>query len=277
MSGSTRAPGANGQPSAGAPAAATPQGDPAHRGSLSPAASPITRVSAPIRQQVIEAVRTAVVNGNYEPGQRIVEQTLCTQLGVSRSVIRESLRYLEAKGLIRNVPGVGPTVRTLSLDEAKGIYEVRAAMEALAAELFAGRASQAQVDDLRQSVSNLPDPTATTIDEFIQAKSKFYAVLIGGSGNSLIAEVLETLNVRISQLRRMTLKAPERLSQSREELDAIMAAIERRDRREAARLTRQHVENAAATVGIRVGSEQTGEELLTVHVDRENTDEATTV
>lgn len=275
MSGSVRGPAASGQASA-AVAAAHP-GDRSDRDSRGPVASPITRVSAPIRQQVIEAVRSAVVNGNYEPGQRIVEQTLCTQLGVSRSVIRESLRYLEAKGLIRNVPGVGPTVRTLSLDEAKGIYEVRAAMEALAAELFAGRASQSQVDELRRSVSNLPDPTTTTIDEFIQAKSKFYAILISGSGNPLIAEVLETLNVRISQLRRMTLKAPDRPKQSHEELDAIVEAIERRDSKEAARLTRQHVENAAATAGIQVGSEQSGEELLTVRVDREDADEATTV
>ena len=81
-------------------------------------------------------IMEAIEAGVYKPGDRLVERDLCTQLGVSRTIVREVLRHLESEGLVANpVNNKGPMVARLELDEARQIYEIRAALEGMAARL----------------------------------------------------------------------------------------------------------------------------------------------
>ena len=72
-----------------------------------PAVPPIRRSAAPLRHEVLEAVRAAIVDGRLAPGARLIERELIAMLGVSRTVIREALRQLEAEGLVDVVPNRG--------------------------------------------------------------------------------------------------------------------------------------------------------------------------
>uniref|UniRef100_UPI0035161B75 GntR family transcriptional regulator n=1 Tax=Cognatishimia sp. TaxID=2211648 RepID=UPI0035161B75 len=72
--------------------------------------------------------------GFFQPGQRLVERPLCDQLGVSRTVIRETMRYLEAEGLVDILPGRGPIVAKISREDARQIYDIRRMLETSAAE-----------------------------------------------------------------------------------------------------------------------------------------------
>ena len=79
----------------------------------------IKRRTTTLRQQVLEALRNAILDFQFKPGDRLVERELCEMTGVSRTSVREALRHLESEGLVENVPNKGPTVATLTVEDAR--------------------------------------------------------------------------------------------------------------------------------------------------------------
>ena len=90
----------------------------------------VPREEMSLRQRTSEALRTAILDGVFSPGQKLLERELCENLGVSRPLLRESLQHLQAEGLITIVPHKGPEVTNITRDEVKDIYEVRASLSA---------------------------------------------------------------------------------------------------------------------------------------------------
>src|SRR4051812_46590318 len=81
-------------------------------------AEPMGRIAAPLREQVIAALRQAILDFHLKPGQRLVERELIEQLGVSRTTVREALRELTSEGLVTVVPQKGAVVATPTLEDA---------------------------------------------------------------------------------------------------------------------------------------------------------------
>src|SRR5690349_13762377 len=101
----------------------------------------VVRHAATLRLQVEEKLRNAIAAGRFKPGERLVERDLCARLDVSRALIREALRQLEAEGLIVAVPHRGPVVASITVEEARQIYAVRALLEGFAGRGFVGHAT----------------------------------------------------------------------------------------------------------------------------------------
>lgn len=207
----------------------------------------VERVAAPLRQSVTESIRYAIATGRFKAGERLPERELCEMTGVSRTLIREALRQLESEGLIDVVPHRGPVVARLSVEQARGIYQVRILLEGLACQLFAENASDPQRAALAQAFDRLrtsfesADPMAR-----LQAKNQFYDVLIDGSGNAALGQSLRLLNARIMLLRATSLQAPGRSRESLRELGDLMEALASRDGERARLAAVRHVESAAA-------------------------------
>lgn len=213
---------------------------------MSDASMKIDTVAAPVRRQVAAAIRSAIVSGRFKPGARLVEKELCQLTGVSRPSIREALRELEAEGLINTIPNRGPVVALVNRRDAACIYEIRGALEALAARNFAEHASDAQVARLEAAVDSLERACETgNVDVIIERKNRVYQTLFDGSGNEILSQIVRTLNTRINSLRRLSLASRERLPDSVSEIRAIVEAIKARNAAAAARLADQHVRNAA--------------------------------
>jgi DNA-binding GntR family transcriptional regulator len=206
----------------------------------------VVTIAAPVRTQVVESLREAITDGRLAPGRRLVEKDLCNMLGVSRPSVREALRALEVEGLISSIPNRGPVVTELSAADAASIYEVRGALESLAAELFAVNASNDDIADLEQATRRLEAAYDTgDVRQMIIDKRAFYEVIFHGSNNKIIPEVLRTMNARITRLRAVGLASPERREASRKEIRQLVDALTRRDRIAAAAVSRVHVEQAA--------------------------------
>lgn len=215
--------------------------------------APLPRHAAPLRHQVLEALRTAIVEGRLVPGQRLIERTLTAMYGVSRTVIREALRQLESEGLVETIAHRGPVVRELTAGEARELYAIRAALEGLAARLFAGQAGAAQLRELAAAVAEVARAhRANDAGAMLAAKSRFYAVMYEGAGSAVLSQMLATLHARIARWRRLGLTHPQRSrqrsSESLRDLRAIVAAIRRRDAALAEALTRAEAGRAAAEV-----------------------------
>ena len=204
----------------------------------------VTRFAAPLRQKVVDELRGSIVEGRYSPGSRLIERVLCEEMQVSRTVIREALRQLESEHLITLVPNVGPIVRFLTRDEVLGLYEVRAALESLAGKACAECVEPSIVERLDEALAFIEHRDTTDIHGLLRGKDDFLRILVVGSNNAVIGEVLSSIHARVSQLRARTLQTPGRLEATILELHEIRDAVAAGDGAAAADACRRHVETA---------------------------------
>jgi DNA-binding GntR family transcriptional regulator len=200
-----------------------------------------------IRASVEKRLRDAIVNNRFPPGMHLSDRALCEEFGASRNIIREVIRGLEAEGLVTVFPNRGPFVSIVTVGEAVQIYELRGALEALAGEGFAVRASDAERAALEAVFVSLC--TAEGPHELVALKAEFYEILLRGCRNHFVDGTLRQFLNRISQLRATSMSVPGRLADTIRELRKIMQAIRNRDAEGAGHACREHV-RAAAHVAI---------------------------
>jgi DNA-binding GntR family transcriptional regulator len=206
----------------------------------------VVRVAAPLRQQVLEKIRTAIAVGQLAPGTRLVERELCEITGVSRTLIREALRQLESEELVEVIPNKGPIVATISARQAHEVFQLRAELEGLASELFAELASDAQMKALQDAFVQLREAyDGGDSVAMLAAKTRFYECLVDGSGNETLGNVLRQLHARAMVLRATSLSQPGRTAASERELAELMKAIRKRDGAAARKASVAHITKAA--------------------------------
>jgi DNA-binding GntR family transcriptional regulator len=214
------------------------------------------RTAAPVRDQVVAALRQAILDFQLKPGQRLVERELIESMGVSRTTVREALSVLTSEGLVTVVPQRGAHVAAPSLDDAEDLYDVRASLESLVVRRFVERASDEQVARLGRTVEAMaelldrPAPedegrSTAAIREFLAAKDVFYDVLVEGAQSASLTQLLESIQARVRVLRVTSLATPDRLPSVVTEMREIVAAIAARNPDRAARLCTEHIQTAA--------------------------------
>lgn len=216
----------------------------------------VERVAAPIRQQVLDQLREAIVTQQLKPGQRLVERELIEQIGVSRPTIREALRQLAAEGLVASIPNKGTVVASLSTQGARELYEIRAVLESMAVRQFHEHATAEERVALREAFEELAQqaPEARPELPLLRLKERFYNVLFAGARNGLLAEIIGGLQTRVTALRATSLAQSGRPLEMVEEVRAIVERLEAGDPDGAAAACEYHVMQAAKTIFSAVGS-----------------------
>lgn len=147
--------------------------------------------------RVYRTLREQILQGKYEPGQKLNLDQLARELNVSNTPIREATARLERLGLVETVPYAGPKIRRLSAAQLRDIYDVRIALEELAVRLVA----QSEAPDVlhgmaaaleqQERACNGDDPRAV-----VDADRAFHDALVEASGNSVLLEMLPNLSDR---------------------------------------------------------------------------------
>lgn len=206
----------------------------------------IDKTPQTLRDLVQERMREAIIGGHFAPGERLVERPLCDQLGVSRTVVRETIRYLEAEGLVEIVPNRGPIVATLNWDQARQIYDIRLQLEAAAAAEAAQKRNEGFGRKLGRALMAVE---ATTNDakwsKHLQATTDFYQLIFLEAGHTVAWEIVQRLNGRISRLRAMTIADKDRERSGLSHLTAIHDAIVAHDPKAAHQAVSTHITDAA--------------------------------
>ncbi len=198
-----------------------------------------------VQGQAVRNLREAITSGMFQPGDRLVEAEMCARLGISRPSLREALRSLEAERLIVIVPNKGPHIPILSLEEAKQIYDVRALLEGEAAALFASRATVAALDIMKRALVQFDAATKEEdLSGQLETTRQFYEQMLGGCGNRIIEEMLNTLTARITFLRSKSMSQPGRAKWSSREMKASFKAIAASDAEAAREAAVEHVRMA---------------------------------
>ncbi len=191
-----------------------------------PKLTKIDHPPATLRDMVQERMREAIIEGTFEPGERLVERPLCDQLGVSRTVIRETIRYLEAEGLVDILPGRGPIVAVMSWEDARQIYDIRRMLETAAAEHCARNITPERTGALRQALDHLRRGFENKAPgALFRATADFYSEIFDGAGHYIAWDIVQRLNGRISRLRMMTLSSDDRDQPGLTHMEQICDAI----------------------------------------------------
>jgi GntR family transcriptional regulator, trigonelline degradation regulator len=213
----------------------------------------VQRFAAPLRRDVVDALRKAIIDGRLAPGVRLIERQLIDMTGVSRTVIREALRQLESEAIIETIPNKGPIVRRLTRAEAEDLYRIRAVLEGLAARMFVANAKPADLVALKQAL----DRTMAAYrddkpDVILAVKNEFYNILFAGAGSETLSSMIATLYARIWRWRALGLghpkRSPSRSKQSIAALRALCQALKERNAEAAENIARQEAMNACAEI-----------------------------
>ncbi len=200
-----------------------------------------------LRELALKKVRQAIIAGYFKAGDRLVERQLTEQLGVSRSVVREVIRYLEAEGLIEILPKKGPIVALLTWEIAEQIYNIRLLLEQEAAYDCAQRAGEADKARLRQQLQQIAQASREHDDiKRVEASQAFYETLFSVAHHTIAWEIVQRMNSRISRLRALTLAWPEREVAGFERMSRICKAIEQNDAPRAKQAVYEHLTEAAS-------------------------------
>ena len=207
----------------------------------------IDQPPATLREIVQVKLREAIIEGHFAPGERLVERPLCDQLGVSRTVVRETIRYLEAEGLVEILPNKGPIVAQLGWEDAQQIYNIRRMLETSAAMACAEHGSEQMRKSLKSALSGLKQAFSDgTPGALIKASTRFYEVIFNEAGHSVAWEIVNRLNGRISRLRVMTLATSDRHRSGLAHMQAICDAIVAGDPEATYSAIKCHLDDASA-------------------------------
>jgi DNA-binding GntR family transcriptional regulator len=199
-----------------------------------------------LREQALTALRRAITTGQLPPGTHLVETDLSDALQISRGTLREAMRQLHQEGLISAGPRGRLSVRHVDNKEIKDIFDVRAALESLAASTLAGREDRADtVARLREAVADMERWAASNLEDRIEADLKFHRTMCHLTGNETLLHSWCSLegSIRMSIMWAGVDRALKNMDVKRH-FD-IVDAIESGDAQRAAATVRDHMAGAA--------------------------------
>lgn len=194
-----------------------------------------------LRAQIKEILLARILNGAYQPGDRLIELQIAQELGTSQAPVRESLRELEALGFVESEPYRGTRVRAVTKAEITEIYPVRAALEEVAARLAAKNlagnvaAIEAELAAMHREADN------GDLYEQVLHDVAFHRLIVEASGNTVLQDVWKSLRVEARTLVSV-IKTDINLHDLAEMHRPVLEALAAGDSEKAGRLIRQHVE-----------------------------------
>ena len=194
---------------------------------------------------VHQAIREAILDRRFPPRMRLNVEELASQLGVSLTPVRSAIQLLAAEGLVDVHSRSGTFVATLSRRDLEEIFDIRCALECLAAETAADRLTAGAVDRARELAAIMRKPVKNDSQRKIheQANSEFHDIIIRASGNRRLADIYESLQAHIAmcRLHRLDESWQTRLPQEQKEHQEIVEALEKRDAHSLAKALRSHI------------------------------------
>ncbi len=191
---------------------------------------------------LIDALEDEILAGALKPGTRLDEVSLAARFGVSRTPIREALQHLAHQGLVELRPHRGAFVAELGPQRLVEMFEVMAELEALCARLAARRHTADDLTRLRATLAACADALqAGETDRYYYENEAFHAAIYAASHNAFLRDQATALARRLKPYRRLQLRIAQRMRDSFDEHEDIVAAIAARSPDHAAQAMRAHI------------------------------------
>lgn len=211
----------------------------------------------PLRDVVFKTLRQAILTGELQPGERLMEIHLANRLGVSRTPIREAIRKLELDGLVTMVPRKGAEVAQITEKNLKDVLEVRRALDILAVELACERMSQEELQKLREACDEFARTTETKDASAIaRADVALHDIITNSTGNARLVQMVNNLAEQMYRYRFEYIKDENQHEHLVEEHRIIYESIINQDKETAAKIAKLHIDNQEKSIMEQIYLEQ---------------------
>ena len=219
----------------------------------------------PLRDVVFKTLRQAILRGELQPGERLMEIALSKKLGVSRTPIREAIRMLELEGLVLMIPRKGAEVAGITEKNLRDTLEVRRALEELAIELSCTKITDEELNELEQAEEEFVDSIENKdIIDIARADEKFHDIIFTSTGNDKLVQMINNLREQMYRYRLEYVKAEATRNQLMEEHEMILKALKSRDKSEAKRIIAEHINNQEVNVSKIFGGQSSEHEISVI-------------
>jgi len=202
-----------------------------------------------LRDLVYERIKSGIKAGKFAANERLVEESLASELGVSRTPVREAISRLEHEGLVVKVPQKGAIVRRTTKEEIEEIFGLRAVLESYAASLATKKMSDAVMTRLHGMIDKSERALANgNIREYIQLNTKFHDLLYRASESAKLYQMINLLRDALYEYRVMLLEMENMPQMSLRDHKDMFEAMLRKDAQEVERLVREHILRGKETV-----------------------------
>ncbi len=205
---------------------------------------------ANLDQKVYQILKTMIMERKLLPGEKIRQEKLAQELGISRTPLVAALKFLEHEKLVESKPRRGFYVRLFKIQEMVSIFELREVLEGLAARRAAGQVTNTQIDRLRQFFSPFKQlPEISDYRRYSQEDRLFHNYVIQIGAKEFLRSILETYNIISFSYQVVSseglVRSPD---ETLEEHLAVIEAICDRDPEAAENLMRNHFKKSAASL-----------------------------
>jgi DNA-binding GntR family transcriptional regulator len=195
-------------------------------------------------------LREAISTGHFEPGEKLDQDRIAEELGVSRTPVREALTRLQSEGFVDIRPHHGAFIHSISRDEIREVFEVRTVLEAEVVRQVTPLVPESLLNELARLLSEASTQLdAGNTTKHFETDVHFHEALRNCVQNDLLKEMLDSLTNRVFMVRRLAHSKPgPHIPESLEEHRGILRAIRERDAEEAVELMRQHLHHSSARI-----------------------------
>lgn len=209
--------------------------------------APITRRA--LHDEVVQRLRDMIVEGELMPGERVPEREVCERFGISRTPLREALRFLASEGLVDLQHNRGARISRLTPESVDEMFQVMEVLEGLAGRLAATRATDAQIALIEELQAQIVGYHARgELAGYFRPNQRIHECIVEAAGNPFLTNIYRALSVRIRRARYMANLSQERWDQAVAEHEQILSALKDRDGIKLEQLLREHLRHKAQVV-----------------------------
>jgi DNA-binding GntR family transcriptional regulator len=206
--------------------------------------------STSFSEPLVATLKERIITWQYPPEHRFTEDALCREFGVSRSPVREALRFLAVSGFVQRTPNHGYSVRQVKVKEVEELYDVRLALELFSVEALATRgAPPAKLSVIAEVWRAVQQNPKGDLGDLATLDARFHEDLARLYGNAALLQQLEAINERLYMFRSIDFARRDRVKATCEQHLAIIERIAARDAAGARVAMRRNIEDGRNIVG----------------------------
>jgi DNA-binding GntR family transcriptional regulator len=210
----------------------------------------IVSIQRPVlHEQVASRLRQMLVEGQIAPGAKLNERTLCEQLRISRTPLREAIKMLAAEGLVELLPNRGSVAVQLSEADVQNTFEVMAGLESMSGELAALRITPTELAEIKAlHYEMLAAYTRRDLSAYYRLNAAIHRCINAAAKNPVLTSTYNQVNARLQALRFRSNQDDEKWGHAVREHEAMVQALEARDPGALSRVLTNHLNNKRAVV-----------------------------
>ena len=205
--------------------------------------------STSVTQRIYEKIRMAILTGEIQAGERLVELDLAAKMKSSRTPVREALQKIASEGLIYSIPRAGYIVGEISETDLEEIFEARIAIEQAAAKLALEHISPDELGRIQENITKSEETLKSGLkDQMINFDTQFHDILCGASRNKRLIQFSQTLRDHLLRYRMIALRIPRMAKGATAEHNQIFMALKAKDPKKLEETIQTHMERSKAHI-----------------------------